>query len=118
MKGPGERGWVTLGIFAFAAAMLMMARENPKLWDVKLFEIILQAVVLTGLLNMVAAFHFGSNKGSETATENTGKAFQAITAAATGQAPPTGPAGTDEDPIKMEMVNTPDDPGQVEDAKP
>ncbi len=82
MKGPGERGWVTLGIFAFAAAMLMMARENPKLWDVKLFEIILQAVVLTGLLNMVAAFHFGSNKGSETARENTGKAFSAIEAAA------------------------------------
>ncbi len=105
-----ERQGVTIGLFAFAASMMLMARENPALWDVKLFEVILQAVVLTGLLNMVAAFHFASNKGSETARENTGAAFRAIEAAATGQAPaspglndgdrPTGAAG---DPVHVEQ---------------
>ena len=105
MRGINERQGVTLGLFAFAVGMLWMAWDNPKLWDVKLFEVILQAVVLTGLLNMVAAFHFASNKGSETARENTGKAFDAITAATTGHLPASGlngsdrPAGTEEDPV-------------------
>lgn len=92
IQGPniGERQWVTIGLFAFATLLLAMAWNNPALWEVKLFEVIAQAVVLTGMLNMVLAFHFASNKGSETARENTGKAFEAITAAATGQAP-SGP---------------------------
>lgn len=91
-----ERQGVTLGLFAFALIMLAMARENPQLWEVKLFEVIFQAIVLTGLLNMVAAFHFASNKGSEVARENTGKAFDAITAATTGQAPHPAPADAQE----------------------
>lgn len=109
MKIPGERQGVTLGLFAFAAVMLFMAWDDPKLWETKLFEVILQAVVLTGLLNMVAAFHFASNKGSEVARENTGAAFRAIEATATGlppAAPPHDglnttdrPAGTHEDPV-------------------
>jgi type IV secretory pathway TrbD component len=88
-----ERQGVTMGLFAFATLMLFMAREDPRLWEVKLFEVIFQAVVLTGLLNMVVAFHFASNKGSETARANVGKAFDAITAAATGQAPPGNSPG-------------------------
>lgn len=108
-----ERQGVTLGLFAFAVLMLMMAREDPKLWEVKLFEVIFQAIVLTGLLNMVAAFHFASNKGSETARENTGKAFEAITAAATGEAPRHGPAGTPEDPLTTLVANPPEDPANV-----
>lgn len=119
MKRPGmnERQSVTLGLFALAVMLLLMARENPKLWDVKLFELILQAIILTGLLNLVGAFHFSSNKGSETARENTGKAFEAITAAATGEAPHRGPAGTIDDPLKTEIVNTEDDPANVKERK-
>lgn len=108
IKSPdiGERQWVTIGLFAFATLLLGMAWSNPKLWEVEVFKVIVQAVVLTGMLNMVLAFHFASNKGSETARENTGKAFDAITAAATGQSPSDGslneperPAGTEGDPV-------------------
>lgn len=77
-----ERQAVTAGLFALTVMMLGMAWWQPGLWNVKLFEVILQAVVLTGLLNMVAAFHFAANKQNETATANTGDAFRAITATA------------------------------------
>ena len=77
-----ERQAVTIGMFSFACVLLAMARENPALWDVEVFKVIIQAVVLTGLLNMVGAFHFASNKGSEVARENTGKAMSAIEAVA------------------------------------
>lgn len=91
-----ERQWVTTGLFAMTGAMLAMAYFQPALWDVKLFEVVLQAVVLTGLLNMVTAFHFAANQASQKATENTGEAFRAITAAATGKAPPDAPAAAEE----------------------
>ena len=94
MKWPeiGERQWVTIAIFALAVLLLGMAAANPALWEVEVFKVIIQAVVLTGLLNMVLAFHFASNKGSETARENTGKAFEAITAAANASAAPADAA--------------------------
>ena len=111
-----ERQGVTLGLFAFASLLLGMAWEDAKLWEVEVFKVVLQAVVLTGLLNMVAAFHFASNKGSETARENTGKAFDAITATATGQSVPHGPTGTADDPIQTEVVNSPEDPANVKET--
>jgi hypothetical protein len=96
-----ERQFVTIGLFA-------MARENPALWDVEVFKVIIQAVVLTGLLNMVGAFHFASNKGSEVARENTGKAMSAIEAVAKagGQAGGQDSADTlhSGDSIKMERT--------------
>lgn len=88
----GERQWVTIATFAFAVLLLAMAAMNPALWEVEVFKVIIQAVVLTGMLNMVLAFHFASNKGSETARENTGKAFEAITAAANASAAPADAA--------------------------
>jgi len=114
----GERQWVTIGIFALTGALLLMALANPALWTVEVFKVIIQAVVLTGLLNMVLAFHFSSNKGSETARENTGKAFDAITAAAGGQSSDR-PTGTPGDPISVAgadsnmppVVTTEADPG-------
>lgn len=90
--GPGwptERQWVTVALVVTLWIMLQMAVDNTNLWDVKLFEIILQGVVLTGLLNMVLAFHFAANKGDEQKTANTAKAFDALAAhaqAATGKA--------------------------------
>lgn len=81
--GPGwptERQSVTIAIIATLWLMLQMAVNNPALWGVKLFELILQAIALTGLLNMIVAFHFAANTGDEKRAENTGKAFDAITA--------------------------------------
>lgn len=79
---PTERQWVTVALVATLWILLQMAVDNPALWDVKLFEIILQGVVLTGLLNMVLAYHFAANKGDEVKSENTAKAFEAIKATA------------------------------------
>jgi cytoskeletal protein RodZ len=103
MKLPSERQWVTLGMFALTVVMLMMARENPKLWDVKLFEVTFQAVVLTGLLNMILAFHFAANKSDESKTDNTRAAFEAITA--------TANAGQ---PLQTETVNVTTETTNVE----
>ena len=48
---PDERQWVTIALFSISGGLLLMAREDPHLWNVKLFEVVLQALVLTGLLN-------------------------------------------------------------------
>ncbi|QNQ08278.1 hypothetical protein [Sphingomonas alpina] len=79
---PSERQWVTIGAFALAALLLGMAAHNPALWEVEVFKVIIQAVTLTGLLNMIFAFHFAANKGDEDKTRNTAAAFAAITATA------------------------------------
>lgn len=97
--GPGwprltERQGYTIGMFALVTVMLMMAHNTPQLWDVKLFEVILQALVLTGLLNLAGAFHFAANKQGETATENTGKMADAIRATAEAKKPDDGEAAT------------------------
>lgn len=82
-----ERQAFTGGLYAVLGILLLMAWDNPKLWDVKLFEVLLQGVALTGLLNMAGAFHFTANKQAEQASANTGKAFEAITAAAASTPP-------------------------------
>ena len=79
---PSEREWVTIAMFALDLLLLAMAYSNPGLWGVEVFKVIIQAVTLTGLLNMILAFHFTSNKIDEMKSDNTGKAFEAITATA------------------------------------
>lgn len=100
-----ERQWVTSGLFGLCAAMLIMAYFQPSLWEVKLFEVVLQAVVLTGLLNMVTAFHFAANQQSQQAGMNTGEAFKALRAQAEATkavAPSTdAPTGNPGDPISV-----------------
>lgn len=85
MKGPGwpsERQWVTIGIYAMGMVMLTMGAIDKSLWQVELFKVIIQGVILSGLINMVLAFHFAANKSDETRAQNTAKAFDAITALA------------------------------------
>lgn len=79
---PNERAWVTIAMFALDVGLLGMARANPELWDVEVFKVIIQAVTLTGLLNMILAFHFAANKGDEIKSQNTGKLADAFKAAA------------------------------------
>jgi hypothetical protein len=88
-----ERHVVTLAIFLLAAGMLLMARENPDLWEVDLFTIILQAVVISGIIGSILAFHFAANKSDEKKSDNAAKAFDAI-AAATASASPDDAAKT------------------------
>ncbi len=77
-----ERQIFTTGLFVMSIGMILMAYFQPGLWDVKLFEVILQALVITGLLNMAGAFHFAANQQSQKATENTGEAFKTMQAMA------------------------------------
>lgn len=101
---PDDRQWVTIGLFGLTVVLLLMARENPALWEVKLFELLIQAIVITGLLNMVSAFHFSANKAAtdadQTKAENTGKAFDALKAAREPQ--PVKVVNDDADPVPIE----------------
>ena len=81
-RWPSDRAWVTILLAVLIGSLLKMADHDPTLWRVEIFKSILQAAVITGALNMVLAFHFAANKSDETKAENTGKAFDAITAAA------------------------------------
>ena len=105
---PSERGWVTIAVFAFALMLLAMGWFEPSLWEVEVFKVITQAVILTGILNMIVAFHFAANKderdNAAIRAENTGKAFEAIKAAATATA---------ETPQPVEVVNPPSQPVPV-----
>ena len=104
--GPGwptERQWVTIMTYVLGASLLKMAETYPSLWDVKLFEVILQAVILQGLLNMVLAFHFSANKSDEVKVENTGKGFDAIKAVAESNTNP--PAGGMVDNMEVAAEN-------------
>lgn len=77
-----ERHFVTLAVFLLAAGMFLMARENPDLWDVELFKILIQAVIISGIIGSILSFHFSANKGDEAKADNTAKAFEAIRATA------------------------------------
>lgn len=93
---PAERLTITLLLASLIGSLLIMADSNPALWDVEVFKVIVQATILTGALNMVLAFHFAANKSDEEKTENTGKAFDAITAAAKKRTNPDGTEGVEQ----------------------
>lgn len=88
IKPLDERHFVTLAIILMIVGMLLMAREDPELWKVELFKTLLTAFVITGFLNMVVSYHFAANKTDEKKSENTAKAFEAITATAAAAAAP------------------------------
>jgi hypothetical protein len=77
-----ERQWVTIAVIVLLFYLLRMAQHDKSLWDVEVFKVIIQAVALTGVLNMILAFHFAANKGDDIKAENTGKAFDALHATA------------------------------------
>ncbi len=93
---PSERQWVTAALVGTLWIMLQMAVDNPKLWGVKLFEILIQGFALTGMLNMILAFHFAANKADEVKSDNTGKMADAMKsqANATREAINGGTAGS------------------------
>ena len=62
---------------------------------------------LVGVLGTVAAMIFRANRVDEARAENTGKAFEAMKAAAYATPPSTGPQ-------PVEVVNRPDEPVPVE----
>ena len=59
---PSERQFVTCLIFALAWTLLHMAVANGDLWNVELFKIILQAVIIGAIIGAIVAFHFAASK--------------------------------------------------------
>lgn len=86
---PSEKQLVMLTTFAMGFMMIIMARNDPALWAVELFKTLITVVIVTGCINMILAFYFTANKADEERAlveekkvDNTGKAFEAITATA------------------------------------
>lgn len=102
---PNERGWVTLGIFTLAGSMLKMAEVHPGLWDIELFKVLIQAVIISAVINMITAFWFAANKTDETKSENTGKMADAMKAVAESTSTPQ----------PVQVVNEPSDPVPITD---
>jgi hypothetical protein len=64
---------------------------------------------LSGFAAAVVAFHYSSNVNAQRGSENTGKAFEAITAAANA-----GTMSATAGPVPVTVQNKPDDPVPVE----
>lgn len=86
---PTEKQLVMLTTFAMGFMMIIMAKGDPALWNIELFKTLITVVIVTGCINMVLAFYFTANKSDEdravvdaARVDNTGKAFDAIAAAA------------------------------------
>ena len=60
---PDTRGWVVLGLFALGFFEIALMALSPALAGVDLFKTVTQATFVSGIL-LVAAFYFGSSKGS------------------------------------------------------
>lgn len=86
---PSEKQLVMLTTFGMGFMMIIMARNDPALWNIELFKTLITVVIVTGCINMILSFYFTANKSDEQRSENTGKAFDAIKAAqeATSSAP-------------------------------
>lgn len=61
-----SRGWFSFGLFVLTIGIFAMLAYAPSLKDNQLFATLAQAVIITGLINMAAGFHFGASKSSET----------------------------------------------------
>ena len=93
MSRNAERQVVIGLIFFMGFFMFGMAIHNPRLWEVDLFKVLIQAVVVTGIIGLVLSSFFAKASDDEEKTANTGKAFEAISAAAkAGTAVDTKPA--------------------------
>ena len=47
-----ERQWVTVGLFALAVFLLVMAWFDKALWEVEVYKVIIQAVILLSLIHI------------------------------------------------------------------
>lgn len=99
-----ERQAVTAATYAFAALLLIMAWNDPRLWANDLFKVILQAFAVSAIGQTILGFHFTANKNDETKSQNTAAAFQAIQSVAEQSKPQTmrdGPTGNPGDPLSV-----------------
>lgn len=64
LRLPDTRAWVAVGLFALGWRALELVAERPQLASNQLFSMLAQALILTGVVAQVAAYYFGSSKGS------------------------------------------------------
>jgi hypothetical protein len=55
------RTWIAIGMFFETNFILVLLALRPALAELKLFEIIAQAIVIQGLLGLVLAFYFSAS---------------------------------------------------------
>ncbi|WP_285020216.1 hypothetical protein [Novosphingobium sp. fls2-241-R2A-195] len=84
------RDYIGVGlVFAFISVLVALLFKNIPQANEQLIVYMLGQ--LSGFVSTVVAFHYVLNKSSETATENTGKAFDALKAAAESTPPEKQP---------------------------
>lgn len=72
---PNERQLVSGTTVAFAVFLILLGKTDHALWNNEFYKLIVQAVVVTGFVNMILAYHFSAKHGDETKDANTSKAL-------------------------------------------
>jgi hypothetical protein len=88
---PDTRAWVALGLFALGWRALELVAERPQLASNQLFSMLAQALILTGVVAQVAAYYFGSSKGSSAKDETIAGLTRPAEAAPEPPAAPAAP---------------------------
>jgi len=88
---PDTRAWVALGLFALGLRALELVAERPQLASNQLFSMLAQALILTGVVAQVAAYYFGSSKGSPAKDETIAGLARPAEAAPEPPATPAAP---------------------------
>ena len=55
------RTWIAVGMFLETNIILVLLALRPALAEIKLFEILAQAIVIQGFLGLVLAFYFSAS---------------------------------------------------------
>lgn len=104
---PDARGWIGLGCFLLAVAVLAMVCAWPELLDNDAFLVLATAIVITGWVNGPVGWAYQATKGGGEAAESSARIAEAAAAAALPALPgsalndPTRPSGTPDDPVHV-----------------
>jgi hypothetical protein len=97
---PDARSLIGIGIFALVIMLLWMMKEDRGLREDEFFQTIATVIVSNGLMAVVAWAYAATKGGGEQAAKN----------AVIAEKLASGIATTDDEPKKVEVVNTGDQP--------
>lgn len=118
---PDARGWIGMGVFAISIMLIWMMHNSRELREDEFFQTIATVIISNGLMAVVAWAYAATKGGGELADKNAaivhenataGVAAASTLAAATAAALPD-PAK----PVEVEVVNPPENPANVTDAR-
>lgn len=87
------RAWLAIGLYVQSLLIGWALYEKPELAEVKLFELLAQAIVMQGFLGLILAFFFTASKSGTDIREQVGKAMDLASSAvaALPASPPSAP---------------------------